>query len=320
MNRYLLLLMLSIVTVACQSNEDENIVEKEKLTNEVLFREDGRILSFSSFKELEIFIKESIESGQDLIELSKSDFDRSGRVSLLLAYNIEADEAEKYQLNKKEVVEVNSSDSMLLYLLNKNGEISIEGAIYRIDGEFVYTYKHGNENEIESFLLDYKVGKIKVSDQKTIIYNKFLKVYKHGNNKKEYSSRGIVRHESFSNDRSVKMRLEQFDQHWYFYSSIGAKTKTEQYRKVWFWNTWVTVKTNNRLKFGVAYQAKIVGTNIRMNRSPLFDNISNHTNEVMKIYEFCVGTPALFHYTAVEGYTEHWAEWYGNTAFKVVNY
>ncbi|WP_431167424.1 hypothetical protein [Tenacibaculum halocynthiae] len=318
MKKIIALIMLSVMIISCQEEE----IKEEKKENEtkVISKEDGRILSFSSFKELEYFIKESIESNNDLIELSKSDFDRNGRVSLLLAYNVEAKEAKNYQLNKEEIAEVSSSDSMLLYLLNKNGEVSIEGSIYRIDGEFVYTYKSGNESGIESFLADYKLGKVKVSDQKTITYNKFLKVYKHGNNKKEYFSRGIVNHEPFLNDRSVRMRLEQFDQHWYFYSSIGAKTKTEQYRQVWFWNAWVTVRTNNRLKFGVAYQARIVGTNFRMNRNPLFDNISNHTNEVMKIYEFCVGDPALFHYIPVEGYTEHWAEWYGNTAFKVVNY
>ena len=67
---------------------------------------------------------------------------------------------------------MDSPDSMLLYLLNANGEIQIEDKIFRIDGDFVYTYIPGYGKKIDEFIEAYMRGDIKIEDGKTVSFRR----------------------------------------------------------------------------------------------------------------------------------------------------
>ncbi|CAM1335084.1 hypothetical protein [Tenacibaculum aestuariivivum] len=318
MNKYLLLLMLSIITIACQDNEDENIDKKEQL--EISAAKEGNInmLRFETVKDLKIFIKKRLELDADLLEEAK-DMSSSGRYTpLLLVYNLEANEAEKLGINKNEVAEVNSDDNMLLFLLNEKGEIAIKGKIFRIDGEFVYSYNEGYSNDINFFLEEYNLGKIKLEKGSNIDYTKHLNVYAHTNTKKEFNknlqARGVTSYGYFDNNH--RMRAKQFNGFWGFYSSIGANTLVQQKKKFLWWSWWKTARTDNRLKYNVAFRSSVTpgypGYPSSINVAKTGNKYCN-CNQAQAIFSWSVGFPwAPEIYTPLEGETKHWAHWYSS--------
>ena len=318
MKKCFLLLMLGIITISCQNLEDENILGKENLEEVTVKRGETNMLSFETVKELKGFITQRLESDTDLLEEAK-EMSNSGRYNpLLLVYNLEAEEADKLGINAKEVAEVNSDDNMLLFLLNEKGEIAIKGKIFRIDGEFVYSYTEGYENEISAFLEAYSSGKVKVEKGNNIDYSKELNVYAHTNTKKEESKEVAARSATSYGyfDGNHRMRARQFNGFWGFYSSIGANTLVQKKKKFLWWSWWKTVKTDNRLKYNVAYKSNVTpgypGYPSSINVAKTGNKYCN-CNQAQAVFSWSVGFPwAPESYSPLEGETKHWAHWYSS--------
>lgn len=316
--------MLGLVLIGCE-NQEETILE-ETIKEEIVLKEDtSGMLSFETAEALNSFIAERHEREADLLEEAK-EMSQSGIYNpLLLVYNLEADEAEALGLNEEEVAVVNTNDPMLLFLLNENGEIAIEGKIFRIDGEFVYSYKVGNENQIASFIKGYTAGKIKILKGKTIEYGEGLTVYMHENEGENYredvKAKGVTTYDYFSND--YRMKARQYSGSWVFYSSIGSSTKVEKRKKFLWWTSWNTARTDNRLKYELTYR---VYSNFGF---PTVDRTASghvycNCNVANKAYSWSVGVPVAPEvYKPLEGETRHWAHWYTtnpNTVSRVIQY
>ena len=305
--------------IGCQEEEVITNIEKADTSQVNLARlENKNILNFENFEELEKAIHEILESDIDILDRSITDLKEKGRISLLLAYNLEEEELEKYGLKRDDIAKVDTGDRVLLHLLNSEGEISINRNIYRIDEDFVYILKENNKENnkeiIKEFLSEFKEGRIKVVNKKLLKYSNSLQVYKHGNNKKEkYAPVKRTEYGNFPNDGSVRVKARQFEGHWFFYSSVGALTKTEQY-----WNSWVNVETTNRLKFSVYFEAfSIFDPHTPLFGKKLKDDIIKRTYAIDKVFGFSIGSPAPLTFEAQDGLTQHQAGWYGNNSHTV---
>lgn len=301
--------------IGCQEEEVITDIEKGNTSEVNLTKSENKnVLSFANFDELEKTIYEILESDVDLLERSITDFKEKGRVSLLMASNFGEEELREYGLKRENIAKVDTGDRVLLHLLSYEGEIIIERTIYKIDEDFVYILKDNNKEIIRKFLTEFKEGRIEVTNRKLLKYNESLQVYKHGNNKKEeYVSVKRTEYGNFPNDGSVRVKARQFDDHWFFYSSVGALTKTEQY-----WNSWVNVETTNRLKFSVYFEAfSIFDAHTPVFGKTLKDDIIKRTYAIDKVFGFNVGSPALLNFKVQNGLTQHQAGWYGNNSHTV---
>lgn len=317
MKKIFLTALLLTCLIGCKEEEVISNTENEDVVEVSASKLDNKnVLNFRNFDELEKTIHQFIEKDKDLMEESIMNLKETGRVSLLLAYNFEEDEARKYGLKKENIAKVNSDDQVLLYLLNSEGEIVVNETTYKIDENFVYVLKRNNREIFQKFLAEFKEGKIKTKDRKLLEYSEDLQVYKHGNSRESiHNVQQRTEYGSFFNDTSVRVKARQFDDYWFFYSSIGAITKTEQFRRVWFWSSWVNVITSNRLRFSVAYERfHFWSTNVPLGGNTMRDDINRRTYAINKVYEFCVGPPALYVYRARLGFTQHEAGWYGNNS------
>ena len=318
MKKYFLVLMLSIIAIACQNEQDQDIIGKEKQETLVTKNNESKMLRFETIKELKNFINIRLESDSDLLEEAK-EMSTSGKYNpLLLVYNLESDEAERLGINEEEVANVSSDDNMLLFLLNQNGEIAIQGKIFRIDGEFVYTYTEGFSNRIGEFLEEFNAGKIKIEKGKRIDYTKELNVYAHTNTNKNSNeavkARGATSHKYF--DSNHRMRARQFNGFWGFYSSIGANTLVQEKKKFLWWSWWKTVRTDNRLEYNMAFRSSVTpgypGYPSSLNVAKSGHKYCN-CNQAQAVYSWSVGFPwAPEIYTPLEGESKHWAHWYSS--------
>ncbi|WP_275314622.1 hypothetical protein [Tenacibaculum bernardetii] len=316
MKKYFLVLLLSIVAIACQDEQGQDIIEKEKVL--ATKNNESKMLRFKTVKELRFFINDRLESDSDLLEEAK-EMSSSGRYNpLLLVYNLESEEAERLGINEKEVANVSSDDNMLLFLLNEDGEIAIQGKIFRIDGEFVYTYTEGSSSIIADFLKEYNSGNIKLEKGKRMDYTKELNVYAHTNTnkniKEELEARGVTVHGYF--DSNHRMRARQFNGFWGFYSSIGANTLVQEKKKFLWWSWWKTVKTDNRLEYNMAFRSNVTpgypGYPSSINVAKSGHKYCN-CNQAQAVYSWSVGFPwAPEIYTPLEGESKHWAHWYSS--------
>ena len=314
MKKIITLVLLSFLAIAC--SEQDVILEEEqgkgKEVFETKFGETQNMLQFETANDLNAYIEEYATS--DLLSVAKEQSHREDNYTpLLLVYNLTGEEAEALGVKEEDVASVNTNDDMLLFLLNENGEIGIENKIYRIDGDFVYTYVGGNDDEIEKFDTAYELGKIKIADGDTLEFSKTLSVFKHTNNKvvQEHvqgKRQAQTSYHYFSSD--YRMRAKQFNGFWGFYSSIGANTKVEQKKKFLWWSDWRTVTAYNRLAYNATYRIDYTSgfPSITLNA---VGGVYPYSNQAQKIYAWSVGVPiAPEVYVPLEGYTKHWAHWY----------
>ncbi len=257
MKKMFFLIMIAIMVIGCK--DEEIIVQTDELdaTNSTLSktREVG-MLKFNSAKELQSFVAERVSSKLDLLEEARTFSERGVYNPLLFVYNLEAEEAKEYGIKEKAVPTVASDDDMLLLLLNENGEIQIEDKIFRIDGDFVYSYQEGSGDDIDAFTEKYNAGGIQMKRGESIEFSKALTVYKHDNVVKEERENFVERNQTAFNffDGNHRMKSRQFHGYWVFYSSIGAKTLVER-RKRFLWVTWwKNIRVNNRLQFELTYR------------------------------------------------------------------
>ncbi|RLK00278.1 hypothetical protein [Tenacibaculum discolor] len=311
MKKIITVIMLSIMIISCK---EEEVKEKTQIKEIELSRESGsNMLRFATAEELKAFISQHHESETDLLDEARRMSEEGKYNPLLLVYNLEVDEAEKLGINEKEVPLVSSNDDMLLLLLNEDGEIGIQDKIFRIDGEFVYTYTEGSSSQINEFLSAYKEGKIEIEKGKTIEYTKDLSVYMHNNKleRDDVSAKGATSYVYFNSN--YRMKARQYNGYWVFYSSIGAKTKVQKRKKFLWWSNWKTVKTDNRLEYELSY--KVYST---FGFPTVTLDASGHKycycNSANKVYDWSVGFPIAPNiYVPQEGQTKHWAHWYSTT-------
>ncbi|CAM1357844.1 conserved hypothetical protein [Tenacibaculum sediminilitoris] len=324
MKKIITIIMLSIMVISCKEEE----MEKESLTKDEvkLSKEnESNMLYFATTDELKMFISEYNESETDLLDEAKRMSEEGRYNSLLLVYNLEADEAKGMGINEEEVPVVSSDDDMLLLLLNQKGEIGIEDKIFRIDGEFVYSYSQGNSDQINDFLSVYNNGGVQINKGETYKFSNELSVYMHPNKvekqEKKTSAKGATSYVYFNSN--YRMKARQYNGYWLFYSSIGAKTKVEKRKRFLWWSWWNTVKTDNRLEYQLSYR---VDSTFGFPSVTL--NTSGHKycycNSANKVYDWSVGFPAAPNiYVPLEGQTKHWAHWYSanpNTVSITLNY
>ena len=312
-------MLLTIIVVSCK--EEVVIDQKESQALEkasLMSLERENMLVFKSADALKGYISELLETDTDLLDEARESAYERGRVPLLLVYNLEAKEADGLGIKENEVAEVDSDDDMLLFLLNENGEIGIEDKIFRIDGEFVYSYSIGNSNDINNFTEEYQAGKVKIRPGDRIVYSKSLTVYMHTNTAKEVEeglmARGQHAYKYF--DSNHRMKARQFNGYWGFYSSIGAKTLVQKKKKFLWWSHWNTVKTDNRLEYSVAFRSSVTpgfpGYPSSLNVAKTGHKYCN-CNQAQAIFSWSVGFPwAPEMYTPLEGQTKHWAHWYSS--------
>lgn len=308
----LIVAICSMFFIAC-TKDDEPIQEQETIiVDNGQKRKESSMLKFESQREFEAYVKEKNASGIDLLEEARMVFEEEGRLSLLLIYQgLEKHEAERLELRKEEIPVVESPDSMLLYLLNEDGEIGIEDKIFRIDGDFVYTYTGGNGKAIDEFLEAYAAGDIRIKDGETISFSKDLTVFKHTNksSEEEVKSSFPVEEIHHFNGNNARMIARQWNGHYAFYSSIGSVTKTQEWSKFLWWGHWKDVKTDNRLEWSASYYAQdlVFETSPRIK----FTEGKEYCNcyEAKKIYEWSAGLIAQ-EFNPRSGVTKHWSHWY----------
>ncbi|WP_299432003.1 hypothetical protein [uncultured Aquimarina sp.] len=311
MKNILRVVVCSLLLIGC--TQDDILIENEAIvtTNETEKASESSMLSFESEDEFKEFIAQKMKLKNNLQEEARTAFEEEGRLSLLLVYNsLEKEEAERLGLKKEDVAVVDSPDSMLLFLLNENGEVRIKNTIYRIDGDFVYSYTPGFGKNINEFITANAEGDVRVEAGETINFGKNLTVFKHTNGKKKLAAKTTTREIHEFNGRKARMISKQWYGHWAFYSSIGAVTKTQEWSQVLFWSQWKDVKTDNRLEFDMTYTKKEAFT------SPLAFGKKSHNYcncyEAVDVHDWSAGfIPAEF--TPRDGVSKHWSHWYPAT-------
>lgn len=323
MKKMFLLIMLSIMVIGCQ--EEEVVTYDETTQEELSLSKESEVgmLQFGSADELNEFISEQVKSEADLLETAKAYSEKGIYNPLLLVYNLEAEEARALGIEEKEVPTVASNDDMLLLLLNEDGEIGIEDKIFRIDGDFVYTYTGGSSDEVDNFNEAYLSGEIRIEKGETLHFSKNLSVYMHNNDEaeeeKDYVSRGQTGYEYFYNS-DYRMRAKQFNGYWGFYSSIGANTKVQKKKKFLWWSSWNTYKATNQVSYEASYKViSFFGFPTRYEN--VSGSLSAYSNQTQKVYEWAVGVPVSPNlFIPQDGYTGHTSYAIGSSETKYLYY
>ncbi len=314
MKKFLMLIIIAAIAVSCK--DEEIITKSPEETIETAQRKEGKpMLHFDRVEELQSFIKERVSSDIDYLDEARSFSEKGLYNPLLLVYNLDSEEADKKGIEEKSIPTVASDDDMLLLLLNENGEIGIEDKIFRIDGDFVYTYTaSAGSGDINNFTEQYNAGKIRMKRGGTLEFSKNLTVYMHDNVKSASEENLVARSQTnyqyFSND--YRMRARQFDGFWVFYSSIGSNTKVEERKKFLWWSWWKTVRTDNRLEYEMSYEVRATPGFPPVNFVATASGFRYcNCNTAQRTYAWSVGFPwAPERYIPLEGESRHWAHWY----------
>ena len=300
-----LYLLLLIFSVSCAPDDlielNKNSDDKNKAKPSI------EMLHFNTHEDLDRFIAEKIDREVDLLEEANRMSKEEGYNSLLYLYELNLAELDNIGLKFEDLAVVNSYDDMLHFLLNRDGELSIADKIYRINDDFVFIYTIGFENEITEFLAQYNTGSIQLENKELFQFSRNLAVYLHGSIEylDDALGRASIIYEDYFPGNQYKLISKDFNNNFYFYSSIGASTKIKYHERYWFFGwkyRWKTVKRHNRLKSEVSW------TTFPDVYSYTYTNNSiNHTIEcycfsASKIYEY--STPTLF------GGTVQWADNY----------
>lgn len=306
-----------LLLASCAKEELTNEAQNESATEANVKASSVQMLEFESIGDFKTFVAANMEA--DLLDKTR-EMAADGFYSLLFIYESNLAELDALRINSEEVAQVHSYDDMLHFFLNQNGEIAIEDKIFRIDGDFVYTYNPGYDGDIDRFVSEYEAGRIRISRGETIEYSENLSVYMHENNEPlesniaEPPERGVTITDNFANcsGYGFRMRSRQFNGFWGFYSAIGSSTYVQQKKRFWFfgWHYyWTTVKKYNRLHYGLEYHV-----NVLYGGPDFDDSASGHVycycNKAKKTYNWSVGIPvAPYFYTPISGSGEtvHWA-------------
>ncbi|WP_062061678.1 hypothetical protein [Aquimarina longa] len=326
MKKLVSILVFSVLFLAC--NHDDGLQETNNTIVNSNKRGESKMLKFNSEEELERFILEKVESKVDLIDESKRELEREGRLSLLLTYTLEKKEAERLRLKKENIPVVETYDNMLLYLLNENGEISINDFIFKIDEDFVYSYRIGHSSKINEFLEAYNAKKIKIESEKVTSFGEGLSVYKHNNAKnietKIYSKSGNSDYHSEQfNGANVRFVAKNWTTNFWFYHSIGASTEVQKENKFLWWSWYTPTKADNRLKYNVTFTVEPffgLGSASTLTKT---GNVYCNCNKASKTIHWTVKFSEDSAYSKVKGTSNHWAHWYSsnpNTLSKTLNF
>ncbi|WP_299678578.1 hypothetical protein [uncultured Dokdonia sp.] len=325
MKRIFILLMMSAFIFAC--SKDDAVEEFQQDTDSLNLTNDGKaqaesttqMLEFSSFDEMEGFIRELQESDADLLDVARSRSAENGYHSLLFIYDSDLATLDELGIKMEDVAIVHSYDDMLHLLLNKNGEVRVANQVFRVNGEFVYQYEQGASEQIAGFLENFNAGEIRIEKGDSQQISEELLVYRHNNNEdisedleREATTadnqRGVTHYDYFTGGQ-YRMRSRQFNGYWWFYSNLGFSTKVQKRKRYWFFGWryyWGTVKKYNRLNYEINYTGNGVGypsyTNSAQGFRYCFCNIARRT------VDWSVGVPAApFYYTINSGQSVHWA-------------
>ncbi|MEZ4874272.1 MAG: hypothetical protein R2793_02145 [Flavobacteriaceae bacterium] len=323
--------LLCTLFMGCVKDEDVLSTTNDSVEANLSQKSSAVMLKFDSFDAFESFISQRVEANSDLNDEAEMMSNEEGYHSLLLIYNLNLAELDDLGIDPNDVAIVNSYDSMLHLLLNKNGEVNIEGHVYRINGEFVYQYEDGFGYQIDEFLNEYNAGNIDIEIGTSIEYGENLIVYRHNNNEnieEEILGRSATADTYFTGGQ-YRMKSRQFNGYWLFYSSIGASTHVEQRKRYWFfgWHYyWDTVKRDNRLRYELSYTATdVINTSSSITGYDGGLTVCN-CNKANRTYTWSVGFPfAPYTYSPNmgSGQTDHWAHEYSvtpNVAEKTLYY
>ena len=205
------------------------------------------ILQFKSFEELGAYIKE--KNNVDLLKEAKESAKENGFLSLLLLYNISGEEAKEFGIEKLKLPVVQSNSPLFLSILNKNAEVIIDDKIYRIDEDFVYTYREGAGDEIDDFKDEYNSGKLEIKSEVDYQYSKSLSVFKYKTKKIEARTTQVG---SVNINNNVRLRGAVFNENLGFINFVGGSTWVERKISFWFFSSWVPTVSNNSLNYDLS--------------------------------------------------------------------
>ena len=265
---YLCFLSIALLSVSC--DREDSFIDNPDGTSKVQEkRPDDDMLHFNSMDEFKSYISEYLDSDTDLLEEAKREAQEGVRVPLLLLYNLNLTQLDSMKVDRKKVAIVNSYDDMLHFLLNRNGEISIEDFVYRINGDFVFKYTMGASGEITSFMRKFTNGEIRMKKGETLEYSSNLDVFMHENNESieedisntilynaeeneggnttgkdskstvEKNNKSIYTYYTYFSSGNTRMIAKKYYGSWMFYTSLGASTKTQRKISYYWWHwTW----------------------------------------------------------------------------------
>ncbi|SNR15223.1 hypothetical protein [Tenacibaculum jejuense] len=242
MKKVFLLIMITIMAIGCKEEEVVTNLEQEEIAFQQ--RDEYDILEFKSFDELGAYIKE--KNSANLLEEAKESAKEKGFLSLLLLYNISGEEAKELGIERTELPAVKSNSSLFLSILNKDGEVIIDDKIYRIDEDFVYTYRAGSGDEINDFKEKYRAGKIEIKSEVDYQYSKGLSVFKYKSKKIEART---TQFGSVNINNNVRLRGAVFNENLGFINFVGGSTWVERRISFWFFSFWVPTISDNSLNY-----------------------------------------------------------------------
>lgn len=322
-----------LLFVSCDK-EELSVQDSENALEEVNSKAASTdMLEFESMDSFKSFVASNMEV--DLLDKTR-EMAAEGFYSLLFLYESNLAELSELRIEPESIAQVHSYDDMLHFFLNKDGEVAIEDKIFRIDGDFVYTYNRGFGADIDRFLADYQSGRVSIERGETLEFTENLSVFMHENdepiesNEASAPERGVTITDNFANcsGYGFRMKSRQFNGFWGFYSSIGSSTFVQQRKRYWFFGWryyWSTVKKYNRLQYGLEYYVDV------LYGGPDFtDSASGHVycycNKARKTYNWSVGIPvAPYVFTPISGsgQTVHWAHEFSctpDTEHRTINY
>lgn len=278
-------------------------------------------LAFASADELTSFIEERQEI--DLVKEAYRLAEEEEFYSLLYLYSLSEDELTALGYTTDDIVKVYSDDDMLLLMVDSKGEIIIEDYTYRIDGEYVFRYTEIGEEEIDSFKEAALEGDFVIEYDEPLEYSEHLVVVKHSNYLDWVADNGrrVSQAIPFNSNPRAQMIAEQFEEHWGFYSVIGAKTHVEEESRFLWWTSWSDVATFNALDVDASY---FVFSFVRSNRTETIDTdiFCNTCNSARLIYEWsaAIHPIGLNYFTPLDGRTIHTAAWGNQVIPFAINY
>ena len=306
MKKVFLLIMMTIMMISCQ--EEEVISSEKSITTKEIYLEEEKeevgMLSFKSSDELYSFVENN--EGADLLELAKKYSEKGIYNPLLLAYASE----------KEDVPVVNTQSSLLLLLLNEDGEIGIEDKIFRIDGDFVYTYTANDDGEgaetIANFLKEYNAGGIKLKEGGTIEYDN-ITVFRHENGvEKTGKSAKAFNVNTTSINTTTTLRGVGADEYWFFISFVWFSTNVE-YNSILpgFLNMFLNAATSqNRLNYDVGIETDYVLAPWQPASTNYYGDDAYATTRVLwRLPKLSIGIPAPERYTITLGGSLHETYW-----------
>lgn len=311
MKKVFFLIVMAIMVVGCQ---DEEIVVSDVTTNNKTetIRDDILMRYFNSFDELNYFVEKN--EGSDLLDLAKQESKEGNYNPLLLVYAEFSEEG-------KEIVDVpvvNTQSGLLLLLLNEAGEIGVKNHIFRIDGEFVYSFSVDMDADARSqraaeFLEKYAAGSFKLPEGDSMEYDD-ITVYHHDNKettKSKTTSARTFNSTTTSINGNTSLRGIGADEYWFFISFVWFSTNVEYDSALpgvvnMLFNA---TKSDNRLNYDVGIQTSNVSFPFTSATSYYGIDVHETSRILWRLPKFSFGFPAPERYTITLGGSLHDTYW-----------